>query len=103
MTRPISQMSAYSDAGSLAALITAVEVPRSRSGEQIKLELDEQEMQDVGFVAEHARPGKPRLERILEDEVRQAQGAIVVGCELIFVFADKQTCLQCAPRQAVAL
>ena len=36
-------MSGWSEAGSLAALITTeVEVPRSRSGEQIKLELDEQ-------------------------------------------------------------
>lgn len=88
MTRPLSnasQMSGWSEAGSLAALIAEVEVPRSRSGEQIKLELDEQEMQDVGFVAEHARPGKPRLDRILADEVRQAQGAIVVGCELVLV------------------
>ena len=79
-------MSGWSEAGSLAALITEVEVPRSRSGEQIKLELDEQEVQDVGFVAEHARPGKPRLDRILADEVRQAQGAIVVGCELFLVW-----------------
>ncbi|KAH9926197.1 ferric reductase like transmembrane component-domain-containing protein [Fomitopsis serialis] len=75
-----SEMSAWSEAGSLAALISEVDVPRSKSGEQIKLELDEQEVQDVGFVAEHARPGKPKLDRILADEVQQAQGAIVVGC-----------------------
>ncbi|TFY64032.1 hypothetical protein EVJ58_g2892 [Rhodofomes roseus] len=83
MTRTLSnasQMSAWSEAGSLAALISEVDVPRSKSGEHIKLELDEQEMQDVGLLAEHARPGKPKLDRILADEVQQAKGAIVVGC-----------------------
>ncbi|KZT67745.1 hypothetical protein DAEQUDRAFT_728741 [Daedalea quercina L-15889] len=75
-----SEMSGWSEAGSLAALITEVDVPKSKSGEHIKLELDEQEIQDVGFVAEHARPGKPKLDRILADEVQLAKGAIAVGC-----------------------
>ncbi|KZT09452.1 uncharacterized protein LAESUDRAFT_756413 [Laetiporus sulphureus 93-53] len=75
---PGSQASGWSEAGSLAALVSEVDV--GKSGEHLRLELDEQELRDVGVVAEHARPGKPRLDRIVADEVQLAQGPIVVGC-----------------------
>jgi hypothetical protein len=45
------------------------------------LEMDEDEAEDVNFVAELARPGKPKLPRILADEVERAGGEIVVACE----------------------
>jgi hypothetical protein len=49
------------------------------SGE-IKLEVDRQEMKDVSVVAEYARPGKPKLDRIIADEVLQAHGPVIVAC-----------------------
>ncbi|KAI0950594.1 hypothetical protein AcW1_005733 [Taiwanofungus camphoratus] len=73
-----SQMSGWSEVHSLAALVSEGEA--GRSGEQLRLEHDEQELQDVGIVAEHARPGKPKLDRILADEVERAKGPIIVGC-----------------------
>ncbi|KAF9815300.1 hypothetical protein IEO21_04663 [Rhodonia placenta] len=72
-----SHVSEYSDAGSLAALVAEID---TKGGDHLRLELDELEMQDVGIVAEHARPGKPKLDRILEDEVGRARGPILVGC-----------------------
>ena len=47
----------------------------------MRLDLDEGELADIGVVAERARPGKPRLDRILADEVERSKGAVVVGCE----------------------
>ncbi|KAG8692860.1 hypothetical protein FRC08_009488, partial [Ceratobasidium sp. 394] len=44
------------------------------------LEMDEDEADDVGVVAEMARPGKPKLPRILADEVERAGGEIIVAC-----------------------
>ncbi|KAG8678430.1 hypothetical protein FRC09_019847, partial [Ceratobasidium sp. 395] len=44
------------------------------------LEMDEDEAEDVGVVAEMARPGKPKLPRILADEVEKAGGEIIVAC-----------------------
>jgi hypothetical protein len=37
-------------------------------------------------VAELARPGKPKLNRILADEVERAGGEVIVACELSRVF-----------------
>ncbi|GBE82153.1 hypothetical protein SCP_0405330 [Sparassis crispa] len=68
-----SAVSQMSDTRSLAALVT-------KESEQLQHDLDAQEMEDVGVVAEHARPGKPRLDRILADEVERAKGSIIVGC-----------------------
>ncbi|CCM02380.1 uncharacterized protein FIBRA_04475 [Fibroporia radiculosa] len=79
--RPLSTASyltAWSNMCNEAALPSAVEF--GWRGEQLRIKPDAQELQDVGIVSEHARPGRPKLDRILAEEVRQAQGAIVVGC-----------------------
>ncbi|TBU35891.1 hypothetical protein BD311DRAFT_708390 [Dichomitus squalens] len=76
--RSTSRLSQWTDTDSFAALVPRGEVENVR--EQLRLNLDEQEAEDVGIVAEHARPGKPKLERILADEVERAKGAIAVAC-----------------------
>lgn len=45
------------------------------------LEIDEDELEDLHVISEMARPGKPRLDRILADEVERSRGAIAVACE----------------------
>ena len=45
------------------------------------LEIDEEEMEDLHVISEMARPGKPRLDRILADEVERSRGAIAVACK----------------------
>jgi hypothetical protein len=49
--------------------------------EEPQLELGEQEMRDISIMAEFARPGRPKLDMILRDEVGTAGGRIVVACE----------------------
>jgi hypothetical protein len=46
-----------------------------------QLEFGEQEMRDISVMAEFARPGRPKLDMILRDEVGRAGGRIVVACE----------------------
>jgi hypothetical protein len=50
-------------------------------GEEVKLDFDERELHDVAIVAEYARPGRPKLDRLLADEVERAKGSIIVACE----------------------
>jgi len=45
------------------------------------LEIDEEEMEDLHIISEMARPGKPRWDRILADEVERSRGAIGVACK----------------------
>ncbi|KAI0306451.1 hypothetical protein B0F90DRAFT_1808149 [Multifurca ochricompacta] len=68
-----STSSAISQASSMQALIREV------SGE-LKLELGDKEMRDISIMAEFARPGRPKLDLILQDEVGRAGGRIVVAC-----------------------
>lgn len=49
--------------------------------EEPQLELGEQEMRDISIMAEFARPGRPKVDLILRDEVEMANGRIVVACE----------------------
>ena len=49
------------------------------------LEIDEDEMEDLHVISEMARPGKPRIDRILADEVERSRGAIAVACEPLLV------------------
>ena len=49
--------------------------------EEPQLELCEQEMRDISIMAEFARPGRPKVDLILRDEVEMANGRIVVACE----------------------
>jgi len=46
-----------------------------------QLKLSEQEMRDISIMAEFARPGRPKIDLILRDEVDAAAGRIAVACE----------------------
>ncbi|RPD66223.1 hypothetical protein L226DRAFT_566683 [Lentinus tigrinus ALCF2SS1-7] len=76
--RSMSRLSQWTDTDSFAALVPRGDVETVR--EQLRLVLCEKEVEDVGIMAEHARPGKPKLERILADEVERAKGALAVAC-----------------------
>ncbi|KAH9856964.1 hypothetical protein C2E23DRAFT_934159 [Lenzites betulinus] len=76
--RSHSRLSVWTDTDSFAALVPGGDVHRAR--EQLRLDLDDGEVEDVGIVAEHARPGKPKLDRILADEVERSKGALAVAC-----------------------
>ena len=72
--RGMSTMSIASQESSRQALMReAVEEPQ--------LELGEQEMRDISVMAEFARPGRPKFDTILRDEVDMARGRLVVACE----------------------
>jgi len=45
-----------------------------------RFSIDSSEAMDLNIVSEHARPGKPKLNRILADEVEQSRGQVVVAC-----------------------
>ncbi|GJE90804.1 NADPH oxidase family protein [Phanerochaete sordida] len=70
-----SGVSGVSDAHSLAALVSA-----SAAAERIRLDLDAEDVADIGVVAERARGGRPNFDKILADEVAAAGGALAVGC-----------------------
>ena len=82
--RSMSRLSQWTDTDSFAALVPRGDVEAVR--EQLRLDLGEREVEDVGIVAERARPGKPKLERILADEVERAKGAVAVACEFFPAF-----------------
>ncbi|KAG1756729.1 uncharacterized protein EDB91DRAFT_32712 [Suillus paluster] len=48
--------------------------------DSIQFDITEEEAQDINIVAELARPGKPKLDRILADEVEQSKGSVIVAC-----------------------
>lgn len=52
---------------------------------QLPLEMDEREAADVSFISEHARPGKPKLDKMIADEVQASKGAIVVACQFFYI------------------
>jgi hypothetical protein len=103
VSRPGSAMSATgwdsrSDAHSVSDLVGSRPGrggghARSRS-EQVRLEVESQEMQDISAVAEFARPGRPRLQRFLAEEVDRSHGAVIVGCTWFFFFFC--VCYTCA-------
>ncbi|KAI5833958.1 hypothetical protein K523DRAFT_331596 [Schizophyllum commune Tattone D] len=45
-----------------------------------RLLVGSEELRDVARVSEFARPGKPRIDRILADEVEKSRGSVVVAC-----------------------
>ena len=81
--KPVS--SRHSKAPSLQPLIR-----EASSKDGVELELNGQELRDVSVIAEFARPGRPKIDAILEDEARRTNGHIVVACESLVLFA---TCL----------
>lgn len=56
---------------------------QSETGDEPRLEISDQELEDISFVSEMARPGKPKIERILADEVGRSRGAVAVACECL--------------------
>jgi len=46
-----------------------------------RIEISDQEVEDIQVVSEMARPGKPKIDKILADEVGRARGAVAVACE----------------------
>ncbi|KAI0065366.1 hypothetical protein BV25DRAFT_1776687, partial [Artomyces pyxidatus] len=70
--------SIISQASSMHALMP--KVGRGRHGVEVKLELDERELHDMHVMAEFARPGRPKLDFVLHDEVARAKGSVVVAC-----------------------
>ncbi|KAF9644193.1 hypothetical protein BDM02DRAFT_3122293 [Thelephora ganbajun] len=49
-------------------------------GEEIELQFSEEELEDVLAMTEYAWPGRPSLDKLLQEEVETAKGAIVVAC-----------------------
>lgn len=49
------------------------------------LDIDADELEDMHVISEMARPGKPRLDRILADEVERSRGATAVACKSLLV------------------
>ena len=85
-----SRLSMWTDTDSFAALVPNGDVERAR--EQLRLTLDAQEVEDVGVVAEHARPGRPKLERVLAEEVERAKGMVAVACECSMLASRRVIC-----------
>jgi hypothetical protein len=54
--------------------------PERTPSMELRLELEDNELDDVHFVSECARPGKPKIDRILADEVEKSSGSVIVGC-----------------------
>ncbi|THU90704.1 hypothetical protein K435DRAFT_968535 [Dendrothele bispora CBS 962.96] len=65
--------------GAISAVSETSFVPDRRSVNPL-LHVASPEMRDVSAVSEKVRPGKPKLDRILHDEVERARGPIVVAC-----------------------
>ncbi|KZT26361.1 hypothetical protein NEOLEDRAFT_1132404 [Neolentinus lepideus HHB14362 ss-1] len=76
--RPASDWDNQTTHGSIYAMMPTVGT--GSHGEQVKLDVDAQEIRDIGIVSEHAWPGRPKLERILADEVEASKGSVIVGC-----------------------
>lgn len=49
--------------------------------DSVGFEIDEQETNDVDVVSEHVRPGKPKLKKVIAEEVERSGGSVVVACE----------------------
>lgn len=50
-------------------------------GEEVKIDFDVREIHDVSVIAEHARPGRPKLDRLLAEEVANSRGSVIVACK----------------------
>lgn len=49
--------------------------------------IDEADYAAMNAMSEFARPGKPKLAKVLEEEIEQAQGRIIVASEYFLIFA----------------
>jgi hypothetical protein len=68
-----------SDIGSTREMMPRM--PMDAADEGVKLDIGNREMNDMNVVSEHARPGKPKLDRIVADEQESSKGSMIVGCE----------------------
>lgn len=66
---------------SIATQASSMQSLMRETMDEPQLELGEQEMRDISVMAEFARPGRPKVDLILRDEVATASGRIVVACE----------------------
>jgi hypothetical protein len=46
----------------------------------LRVEIEDKEAEDLSIISEMARPGKPKFEKIVAEEVEIAKGSIAVGC-----------------------
>jgi len=67
--------------GSLVTQTTSMQAMMQEVIQEPQLELCNDEMRDISIMAEFARPGRPKIELILQDEVSTANGRVIVGCE----------------------
>lgn len=74
-----SNWDARSDTASFRDMLPRTGV--GAAGQEVRLEVDEQSMHDINVVSEHARPGKPKLDRMIADEVENSKGSTIVACE----------------------
>lgn len=78
--RPESQFSGYRlDTASVQHMLPRTGV--GAAGQEVMLEVDEQSMHDINIVSEHARPGRPKFDRMIADEVENSKGSTIVACE----------------------
>lgn len=82
--RPLSIASSSYTTATFDAQSSRWQEPFGASADATGLTIDPQEIQDLRFVSEVARPGKPKLDRILADEVERSKGRVVVACKCIF-------------------
>ena len=73
---PLSATNGHLDASHPAGLSMLTQ------GFHLPFEMGDQEAIDINVVSEHARPGKPKLDKVIADEVQASKGAIVVACQL---------------------
>jgi len=66
---------------SLATQASSMQALMRETIDEPQLELGEQDMRDISVMAEFARPGRPKVDLIVRDEVAMATGRIVVACE----------------------
>lgn len=79
-----SNWDARSDTASFRDMLPRTGV--GAAGQEVRLEVDEQSMHDINVVSEHARPGKPKLDRMIADEVENSKGSTIVACKSCTVF-----------------
>ncbi|KAJ7582669.1 hypothetical protein C8J56DRAFT_955429 [Mycena floridula] len=60
-------------------IMSALGEPEDSDG-GLRLHLHNQELHDISMVSEHVRSGKPKIDRILEDEVKKSAGSTIVAC-----------------------
>jgi len=65
---------------SLVSQATSMQAMMQEVIQEPQLELCDDEMRDISIMAEFARPGRPKIELILQDEVSTAHGRVIVGC-----------------------